>query len=93
MFRGILSADIRKESIMGNRVSIKKIKKGPVRLSKNNVISFKAKSINIDCLSGALWITWQNNSEKTLLSGQAIKVSSKGKVCIFAFSDSFLSIQ
>jgi hypothetical protein len=64
-----------------------------VELSENELISFSGKNIQIDCMHGALWVTWPNGCERTLKEGQTISVSTKGKVCIQAFSKSLIWIK
>lgn len=65
----------------------------PFALERNKVFSVRGKKIRIDCLSGALWVTWPDCREKTLQAGQSCAVRGKGKVCIFALADARINIR
>jgi len=65
----------------------KDIEKATIKLSENQLFSVRGKNIQINCLHGALWVTWPKRGEKILKSGQTFCVSSKGKVCIVALSN------
>lgn len=67
--------------------------KATITLSKNQLFSARGKNIQIDCLYGALWVTWPKRGEKIIKSGQTLRVSSKGKVCIVAFSKALFQIR
>ncbi len=59
-----------------------------MNLSKNQVIGFKNTTLNVRCLSGILWLTWPNRHERVLKPGQSAIVTSRGIICIQAFSSS-----
>ena len=61
--------------------------KATIKLSKNQICSVRGKNIQINCSYGVLWVTWPKRGERILEGGQALRVSSKGKVCIVALSD------
>ncbi len=63
------------------------------RLSKNQMVSMKGRHIKIDCVYGALWVTWPDGSEAVLSSGESLSVTSKGKVCVVAFSESLFHVR
>lgn len=74
-------------------VDIRKDKEtGLFRLSKNQLISVPGSNIQIDCFSGSIWITWPKAMERTLSRGDTLKISTRGKVCILAFSDAAVQI-
>lgn len=59
-------------------------------LSKNQVVSFKGKDIRVECVSGAIWVTWPEGPDEILKSGQSLTISSTGKICILAFSNALV---
>jgi hypothetical protein len=61
-------------------------------LSKHQVISFRGRNIRIECVSGAIWITWPEGPDDILKSGQTLTISSTGKICIMAFSNALVRI-
>jgi hypothetical protein len=70
----------------------KGIEKATIKLSENQLFSVKGKNVQINCLHGALWVTWPKRGERILKSGQTFCVSSKGKVCIVALSNTFFQM-
>ena len=64
------------------------VEKATIKLSENQLFSVRGKNIEIHCLYGDIWVTWPNRGERILNSGQTFRVSSKGKVCIMALSNS-----
>ena len=70
----------------------KTFEKKQIKLSQNQLVSIKGKKIKIDCLQGAVWVTAPQGFEQTIKEGQTISVSSRGKVCILAFSKSYVQI-
>jgi len=70
----------------------KTFKKKQIKLSENQLISIKGKNLKIDCLKGAVWVTAPQGFEQIIKKGQTISVSSRGKVCILAFSESYVQI-
>ena len=68
------------------------VEKATIKLSKNQLYAVRRKNIEIHCLYGSLWVTWPNRGERILNGGQTFRVSSKGKVCIVAFSDASFKI-
>jgi hypothetical protein len=67
----------------------KGIEKATIKLSENQIFSVRGKNIQINCLYGALWVTWPKRGERILKGGQTFCVSSRGKVCIVALSNAF----
>jgi len=63
--------------------------KATIKLSENQLFSVRGKNIQIHCLYGDLWVTWPNRGERILKGGQTFDVSSRGKVCILALSNTF----
>ncbi len=59
----------------------------PLTLSKNQVLSFKGRSVRIKCLSGTVWVTWPGARDKILSSGEILLINTKGKICMQAFSN------
>jgi hypothetical protein len=68
------------------------VEKATIKLSEKQLFSVRGKNIQINCLYGALWVTWPKKGERILKSGQTIRVSSKGKVCIVALSNAFFQM-
>ncbi len=62
-------------------------------LSKNQVVSFKGRSVRIKCLSGTVWVTWPRAREKSLSSGEILLINTKGKICMQAFSSARVIIR
>lgn len=77
---------------MGINFFSRKFRTKRVELSENQLISLSKGNIQIDCLHGAVWVTWPDGFERTIIEGQTITVSSKGKVCIQAFSKSIIRV-
>jgi hypothetical protein len=69
------------------------VEKVTIKLSENQLFSVRGKNIEIHCLYGDIWVTWPNKGERILNSGQTFRVSSKGKVCIVALSNSHFKIR
>ena len=65
----------------------------PISLIKNQVLSVLGKQVSIECLSGAIWITWPNGHERTLREGQSCSILSKSKVCLTTFKTARIAIQ
>ncbi len=64
-----------------------------MKLSKKQTIHFKNKSLDIQCLFGALWITWPDCGERVLKAGQSVVVASRGKICIHGLSPAELRVE
>lgn len=57
-----------------------------MRLPKNQVLRFENVTLNIQCFSGTLWITWPDGNEMVLKSGQNTEIYSSGSICVTCFS-------
>jgi len=66
--------------------------KATIKLSEHQLYSVRGKNIEIHCICGNLWITWQNRGERILKGGQTFRVPSRGKVCIVAFSNAYFNL-
>ena len=53
-----------------------------MRLSKNQVLRFENVTLDIQCFSGSLWITWPDGNEMVLKSGQNTEIYSSGSICV-----------
>ena len=73
--------------------TMKSSDKETILLPKNQTVSIKAKQFLIKCLSGMIWVTWPKGEEQALVNGQSVSGSSKGKVCIFAFSNAVVQVE
>jgi hypothetical protein len=71
----------------------KSVENSTIKLSKNQLFSVKGKNIQIHCLYGDLWITWPERGERILKSGQTFRVSSRGKICIVALSNTLFQMR
>jgi hypothetical protein len=64
----------------------------PIILKNDQVVSVMGKQVTIECFSGAIWITWPNGHERTLMEGQSCSIFSKGKVCLTTFKTARITI-
>ena len=70
----------------------KSVEKETIKLRENQLFSVKGKNIQIKCLYGVLWITWPHKTERILKSGQTLRVSSRGKICVVALSNAYFEM-
>ena len=64
-----------------------------LQLAADDLVCMKGRRLfRIKCGSGRIWITWPNQSEVILDSGQSVAVSTRGKICIWAFHDSSVQV-
>ncbi len=76
-----------------NLKDIFKTKDQSILLSANQVVGMGGGLIHIVCQRGALFVTWPKGREKVLLSGEGISISSWGKICVMALSQSAARFQ
>lgn len=57
-----------------------------MKLPENRTLQFKNTTLEIQCLSGALWITWPNCNEMVLKAGQSATINCSGKICVLGLS-------
>ncbi len=56
-------------------------------------IDVDARGVSINCDRGSLWVTQPNdNRDHILRTGKTVHLTQKGKVVVFAFMDSVLSV-
>lgn len=58
------------------------------QLTDNQVLTFDARKVEIDCLQGLIWVTWPDGNDRVLQKGQSMSVNSGGLICIQAFTAS-----
>ena len=63
-----------------------------MNLSKNQVVRFKNTHLDVECISGVLWITWPDSHERILKAGQSVTIVSRGAICIQAFAPAALNV-
>jgi hypothetical protein len=57
-----------------------------LQLAEDQVFSFDAQTLQIECVQGLIWITWPDGNDRVLKTDQTIQVVSKGRICLQAFS-------
>jgi hypothetical protein len=57
-------------------------------LGHNQILSFDAGALRINCLQGLIWVTWPDGNERILQKGQTMTAISKGVICLQAFTAS-----
>lgn len=64
-----------------------------LRLAADDLVCMKGRGLlRIQCGSGRVWITWPIQGDVILDSGQSVVVSTRGKVCIWAFHTSSVQV-
>lgn len=64
-----------------------------VRLEDWQLLSMRCRSIEIQCLTGAIWVTWPKGKETVLHGGQQVKLNATGKICVQALAGSEVVFQ
>jgi hypothetical protein len=55
-------------------------------LANDKTMTFSARTMQIECRQGVVWVTWPDRNERVLQKGQAMAVVSKGVICVQAFA-------
>ena len=64
-----------------------------LQLAEDDLVCMKGcRLLRIKCGSGRIWITWPVRGEAILDSGQSVAVSTRGKICIWAFHASSVQV-
>ena len=50
-----------------------------IRMQKKQIYTFCGKSIQIECVSGKLWITWPDGMEAVLTNDKSVSIEARGK--------------
>lgn len=66
---------------------------GNLRLEDQQTISLRSRSIDIECITGAIWVTWPKGRETVLQGGQQVRIEAAGKICVQALAGSEVNLQ
>ncbi|MBU0991690.1 MAG: hypothetical protein KJ737_04265 [Proteobacteria bacterium] len=61
-------------------------------MAPDDLVSVKGKGTRIKCNEGCIWITWPDREETVLNHGQSVMISTRGRICIWAFKDASVII-